>query len=280
MHPLDFLWIFFILVSLQPALQKRLLQGARRRLIARIEADRKSRVILLMHRQETLSFLGLPFMRYIDINDSEEVLRVLDATPPEMPVDVVLHTPGGLVLASTQIARALHQRQGKTTVFVPHHAMSGGTMIALAADEIVMTSHAVLGPVDPQLGQCPAASLLRVVQQKPIAEISDQTLILADQAHKAIEQVRFTIHELLADKLPAEKANELAEMLSEGRWTHDFAITADVAKQFGLSVSTEMPPDIMLMMELYPQPMQTQPTVEHLPTPHQTQPDRPAQRRP
>jgi ClpP class serine protease len=61
---------------------------------------------------------------------------------------------------------------------VPHYALSGGTLIALAADEIVMREYAVLGPVDPQLGQCPAASILKAVARKPVAEVDDQTLIL------------------------------------------------------------------------------------------------------
>src|SRR6266705_399602 len=171
--------------SLQPVIRQRLLEAGRQRLIGRIEQQRKSRVILLVHRQETMSLLGFPVFRYIDINDSEEVLRAIHLTDPEIPLDLVLHTPGGLVLAATQIARAVSKRKGKVTVFVPHFAMSGGTLIALAADEIVMCPHAVLGPVDPQLGEFPAASLIKVVEQKPIAEIDDKTLILADQAEKA-----------------------------------------------------------------------------------------------
>jgi ClpP class serine protease len=154
-------WLFFVLSALQPVLKQRLLENSRQRLLARLERQRKSRVILLVHRQETMSLLGFPLMRYIDINDSEDVIRACVMTDPEVPLDLVLHTPGGLVLAATQIARAIRERKGKVTVFVPHYAISGGTLIALAADEIVMSPHAVLGPVDPQLGQYPAASLLR-----------------------------------------------------------------------------------------------------------------------
>jgi ClpP class serine protease len=73
-----------------------------------------------------------------------------------------------LVLAATQIARAVRGRKGNVTVFVPHYAVSGGRLIALAADEIVMCEHAVLGPVDPQLGEYPAASILKAAHQKPI----------------------------------------------------------------------------------------------------------------
>jgi ClpP class serine protease len=138
------LWIFIMLVSLQPVFKKRLLEASRRRLIAQIEKQRGSRVILLAHRQETMSFLGFPLVRYIDINDSEEVIRAIHLTDPGVPVDIVLHPPGALVLAATQIARAINRRKGKVTAIVPHYAMSGGTLIALAADEIIMSDHAVL----------------------------------------------------------------------------------------------------------------------------------------
>lgn len=99
-----------------------------------------------------MSFLGIPIVRYIDIEDSEQVLRAIRMTAPEMPIDLVLHTPGGLVLAAEQIACALKRHPGKVTVFVPHYAMSGGSLIAMAADEIVLDPNAVLGPIDPQLG--------------------------------------------------------------------------------------------------------------------------------
>ncbi len=202
--------------------------------------------------------------RYIDVNDSEEVLRAIHLTDPAVPLDIVLHTPGGLVLASLQIAQAIHKHEGKVTAFVPHYAMSGGTLIALAADEIVMSEYAVLGPVDPQLGQYPAASILKAVARKPVAEVDDATLIMADQAEKAISQVRDSVRELLADKRP-EKAEELARLLSEGTWTHDHPITYERAKSFGLPVRSDIPSEFLDLMNFYPQPVRRQPTVEYLP---------------
>src|SRR6266849_3030663 len=200
MTPGDVLWMFFLFSALQPVLKQRFLDASRQRLIAKIERQRHSRVILLVHRQEQMSLLGFPVFRYIDVNDSEEVLRAIHLTDPGVPLDIVLHTPGGLVLAALQIARAIHKHQGKVTAFVPHYAMSGGTLIALAANEIVMSEYAVLGPVDPQLGQYPGASIIKAVGKKPIERIDDQTLILADQAEKAMSQVRESVRELLADK--------------------------------------------------------------------------------
>src|SRR6266850_5374231 len=210
---MDIFWLIFMLSALQPIIQQKLLEASRKRLIRLIERDRKSRVVLLVHRQETMSLLGFPLFRYIDINDSEEVIHAIHLTDPEIPLDLVLHTPGGLVLAATQIARAVFKHKGKVTVFVPHHAMSGGTLIALAADEISMDPNAVLGPVDPQLGDKPAASVLAVLDAKKPEDIDDQTIILADVSRKAMVQLRHTVEELLADKMSPEPAAALATRL-------------------------------------------------------------------
>src|SRR5918996_1458872 len=270
MSVMDIFWIFFILAALQPVLQQRMLEAMRMRKIAQLERQRNSRVILLVHRQETMRLLGFPVMRYIDINDSEDVLRAIQMTDEEIPLDLILHTPGGLVLAASQIAYAVRDHKAKVTVFVPHYAMSGGTLIALAADEIVMTQHAVLGPVDPQLGHRPAASLIKVVDQKPIAEVDDDTLVMADVGRKAIEQIKKTARELLGRQLTPEQAEALAEKLSTGTWTHDYPITPREAQEFGLKVSTDMPNDVLELMSLYPQPVRQQPGgVEYLPVPRQ-----------
>jgi ClpP class serine protease len=248
-----------------------MLEAMRVRKISQIESQRNSRVILVVHRQETMRLLGFPVARYIDINDSEEVLRAIQMTDDDVPLDLVLHTPGGLVLAALQIAKAVRDHKAKVTVFVPHYAMSGGTLIALAADEIVMCSHSVLGPIDPQLGQSPAASLIKVVEEKPLARIDDQTLIMADVGRKAISQLKQAATELLERRLSPEQASALAEKLSTGTWTHDYPIWASTARSLGLSVSTDMPNDVLELMKLYPQPVRTQSTggVEYLPVPRQ-----------
>ena len=273
----DLFWLFFFFTAVQPVLRQRLNDAMRARKIAQIESERNSRVILLVHRQETMRLLGFPLVRYIDINDAEDVLRAIQMTDDDIPIDVILHTPGGLVLAAIQIACAIREHKSKVTVFVPHYAMSGGTLIALAANEIVMSKHAVLGPIDPQLGQSPAASLIKVVEQKPIAEIDDETLIKADVGRKAIAQVKQAATELLTGRLPDDKAAALAEKLSTGTWTHDYPIFASTAKELGLPVSTKMPNGILELMKLYPQPVRAQGGggVEYLPVPRQKEAMRP-----
>jgi ClpP class serine protease len=272
----DLFWFFFMISALQPIITRRLLEYSRQRLISKIEHERGSRVILLVHRQETMSFLGFPVLRYIDVNDSEEVIRAIHMTDRDMPLDLILHTPGGLVLASLQIAQAIKKHKGKVTAFVPHYAMSGGTLISLAASEIVMSEHAVLGPVDPQLGKYPAASILKAVARKPVTELEDETLILADQAEKAIIQLRESVKELLQGTPSNGKVDELARLLSEGTWTHDFPITYERAKLLGLPVTSDISDDVLKLMSLYPQPTRTQPTVEYLPWPRRSAPSTPA----
>ncbi|NOZ29551.1 MAG: hypothetical protein GXP39_16060 [Chloroflexi bacterium] len=264
------LWIFIILSSLQPVLHQRYIEAMRQRVIRSIEKKRGSRVITMLHRQETMRFLGFPVSRYIDIEDSEQVLRAIRMTPDDMPIDLILHTPGGLVLASEQIAHALVRHQGKVTVFVPHYAMSGGTLIALAADEIVMDENAVLGPVDPQLGQAAAASIVRVLEMKDPNEIDDQTIIMADLAQKALRQVNKTVQEILTHNgMDQTKAKEIADLLSTGTWTHDYPISCDEAKDMGLPISTDMPQEVYALMDLCPQPAQRRPSVQYIPLPYE-----------
>ncbi len=265
----DALWLFVILTMLQPMLSRKLTDMKRLSMISHLEKQRGSRVILMVHRQETMRLLGFPVMRYIDIQDSEDVLRAIRMTDPEMPLDVVLHTPGGLVLAALQIARAVEAHRGKVTVFVPHHAMSGGTLVALAADEIVMCDHSVLGPIDPQINQFPAASIVKAVEAKPVAELDDETLILADVSRKALAQVIRAATELLSVRLPRDEATALAEKLASGTWTHDYPIPAAEAKALGLPVTTDMPEEVMTLMTLYPQPVRQSGGVEYLPIPRE-----------
>lgn len=275
----DLFFLFFIIAIIVPALQRRLLDMRRIQFLHKIEENRKTRLVTLIHRQEALSFLGIPFARYIDIEDSEQILRAIRLTDPNVPIDIVLHTPGGIVLASEQIAFALKRHPSKVTVFVPHYAMSGGTLIALAADEIVMDENAVLGPVDPQIGDprtgtFPAASILAAAQE-PNPNRDDTTLILANVAKKAISQVHDIVFNLIKDRMSEEEADVLATKLSEGQWTHDYPISVDKAKELGLPVNDNLPKDFHQFMQLYPQTQQRRPSVEYIPTPYRNRPNSP-----
>ena len=258
-------WIALALIALLQLYEPARTASARAELLDRLQQERKSRVIAMIHRQDTVSLFGVSLSSSIGIEDSEAVLRAIRLTPPEQPIDLILHTPGGLVLAAEQIAHAIVGRPGKVTVIVPHYAMSGGTLIALTADEILMDPNAVLGPVDPQIGDMPAASIVKLLELKPVSQISDEMLVMADVAQKARVQVASFVAEVLLKHLPKDRAAALATALSEGRWTHDFPITVEAAQQLGLPVSTKLPASIYELMDLYPQTGDGRPSVMYVP---------------
>jgi ClpP class serine protease len=264
----EIIFLLLFLTFLVPALRQRLLNARRYRALRQLEQKRSSRVITLIHRQEQVSLLGIPLRRFIDIEDSEQVLRAIRLTPDSVPIDLIVHSPGGLVLAAEQIARALHRHPAKVTVIVPHYAMSGGTMLALAADEIQMDENAVLGPVDPQIGQWPAASILTVAGSKPLERVNDETLILADIAKKAQVQVKEFVTNVLLDDFPEERAQQIADQLTSGRWTHDYPLTFEALAQIGLPVSNELLPEVFELMDFYPQVGRQRPSVQYVPLPY------------
>jgi len=277
--PLSLLWLFFILASLQPAFTRQVLFAQRRRALAAISRRRKATVITLIHRQESLNLLGFPVVRYIDIDDAESVLRAIADTADDQPIEIILHTPGGMVIAARQIASALADHPAHVTAVVPHYAMSGGTMISLACDEIVIEDHAALGPVDPQLGQYPAATLVEVVALP--GERDDQTLIMADIGRKALRQLEVLVTDLLEKHADPQRAREVARILSQGTWTHDHPLMATDLEAFGLPVRVGVPDEERHLMTLYPQPRGRDAAVEYVPgTPPGLPPGREAPRRP
>lgn len=258
------IWILFAILALQPLITGRWSAYNRLRAIQAIEKSRGSRVITMIHRQEKRSLFGFNVARHIDLEDAQTIIAAIKETPRDRPIDLILHTPGGLVLAAMQIARAVEAHAAKVTVFVPVYAMSGGTLIALAADEIVLGEFSVLGPIDPQIAGFPAASIVRVRQSKPVEHIFDLTLVLADMSEKALAQVKRGAVELLTPRLPEAAAELLAEKLAGGHWTHDYALTAHEAAELGLPVTVGMPAEVLELMKLYPQPVQRS-GVEFLP---------------
>jgi ClpP class serine protease len=244
-----------------------MLAARRRADLAQLSRKRQATMITLIHRQETMSLLGFPVVRYIDIDDAESVLAAIRETPPGRAIEIILHTPGGLVLAASQIAKALADHDGKVTAMVPHYAMSGGTLIALAADEIALDPHAVLGPVDPQLGQYPAAAYISVAARP--GKHDDETLLRAEIGRKAIVQVESFVRGLLERHLPPERAAEVARILSTGTWTHDHPLDIDTLKALGLPITVGVPVPERNLMRLYPQPRGRQSSVEYVPGPPQ-----------
>ena len=256
--------LIFALLTLQPLLTGRWFATRRVQAIRAIEKAHGSRVVTMIHPQERRSLFGLSVSRNIDLEDAQTIIAAIKETPGDVPIDLIVHTPGGLVLAAMQIARAVEEHPEKVTVYVPVYAMSGGTLIALAADEIVLGEFSVLGPIDPQILGLPAASIVKARDAKSADSVFDLTYVLADVSEKALAQVKRGAVELLTPRMDQQTADALAQKLAGGHWTHDYALTASEAADIGLPVKVGMPLEIIELMKLYPQPVQSS-AVEFLP---------------
>jgi ClpP class serine protease len=210
----------------------------RREIISRLEAERGTKVITLIHRKE-------PWEEdedSITIEDSEFVLMEIHRTPQEQPIDIILHTPGGLVLSAEMIATALKQHPAPVTAIVPFYAMSGGTMIALAADKILLEEFSVLGPLDPQINGIAAGALLNLLKKKPIEAVSDEMILLAELAEKALKEVKAYITWFLEKKDMTKKQRETAaEFLVGGYVAHDHPLTFATLQELKLPVERGVP---------------------------------------
>ncbi|WP_417478746.1 SDH family Clp fold serine proteinase [Maricaulis sp.] len=183
----------------------------------------------------------LPY-EYVDEFTAIEAIDALRGAGPDAPVDIILHTPGGLLHSAQQILHALKHHRGRKTAFIPYSAWSAGTMIALACDEIVLGSSAVIGPIDPQLGGLPAPLLAELLDDKSNDRINDQMLVIAKMAKQAVKEAK----EFACDYVnPVHNGgNESCaltnELIGSGR-NHQAPIMPQEARAMGLNVSMDMP---------------------------------------
>lgn len=86
-------------------------------------------------------------------DDTIGLIDLLHNVPRDSNIDLLLHTPGGDVDAAEKLVSILRTTVGtsRLRVIVPDFAKSAGTLIALAADKIVMSEPSELGPIDPQV---------------------------------------------------------------------------------------------------------------------------------
>ncbi len=217
-------------------------------ILERLESERGSRVLTLVHRREPWSEGD---QGYITIEDSEALVAQIRRTPKDNPIDFIIHTPGGIALAAEMIAMAVRRHPGKVTAIVPFYAMSGGSLIALAANEILMEKESILGPLDPQIGGFPARSLITLPARKPIEAVSDQMVVLSEMAHRSLDQVREFVKWVLEDKLPGKDREAVAEFFTGGFLSHDTPIVSKVLQELGLRVQEGIPDQVYDLFRTY-----------------------------
>jgi ClpP class serine protease len=225
----------------------------RQRIIQEIEKERGTRVITMIHKKELWTEPGKD--PEIGIEDTETILQKMRKVPLETPVDFIIHTPGGYALAAQMMAMAIKFHPSKVTVMVPFYAMSGGSLMSLAAGEIRMEKYSVLGPVDPQVptpdGMYPAGSIATLVKMKPIQNITDRMIIMSDVANLEIENAKAFVIWLLQGKMDQEQAERVADFLARGYMSHATPITLDVARALGLNVVEGIPDKVYELFKTF-----------------------------
>jgi ClpP class serine protease len=222
----------------------------RKNILERFEDERGSRVVTLIHRREP--WLEAGDEEGIVIEDSEKILVQIRKTPKDRPIDMILHTPGGLQLATEMIASALKKHPAKVTAIVPFYAMSGGTMIALAADEILMEDFSVLGALDPQINGMASGAIMNLLEKKPIEAIGDEMIILADLAEKAIKEVKSFIDWFLEEKEMTKKERATAaDFLVGGYVSHSRPLSFETIAGLKLPVKLGVPELVFELFETY-----------------------------
>jgi len=225
----------------------------RQQIIEEIEKERGTRVITMIHKKELWTEPGQD--SEISIEDTETILQKMRKIPPETPVDFIIHTPGGYAIAAQMMAMAIKFHPSKVTVMVPFYAMSGGSLMTLAAGEIRMEKYSVLGPVDPQIptpdGMYPAGSIATLVKTKPIQSITDRMIILSDVANLEIENAKAFVIWLLEGKMDKEQAERVADFLARGYMSHATPITLDVARAIGLNVVEGIPDKVYELFKTF-----------------------------
>ncbi|KKG17156.1 hypothetical protein EO98_11510 [Methanosarcina sp. 2.H.T.1A.6] len=251
--------VFFLYTVIYPQSQLKRVQMQRLAKLKAMERRHGCKVLTMIHRREAISFLGLPAYQFIDEEDAEQVLRWIRKYR-DYPLELILHTSGGQLHASIQIARALKNHPKKTRVLIPHYSMSGGTIVALAADEIVMDKDSVIGPIDPQVGDLmrglfPAPSWIYAAEMKK-ENAEDVTLVMSDISRKALKLTRSVAKELLEGKIAPgpggeDRLDEVVEKLVSGEMIHSTPLSAAEAKEIGLSVNTDFPEEVHEFMKLF-----------------------------
>lgn len=202
----------------------------RAQIIHEIEQERGTKVITLIHRKEPWGEEG-PV-----IEESERILTQLRELAPDKPVDLILHTTGASKFAAHMISMALKFRKSKVTVIVPYYALANGTLLALAGEEILMEKYSILGTVEPQFGDMPAASVMSVKTRIPAEMVSDFMILLADRARMETDNAKGFVKWLLNDRMDYDQLERVAAFLVGGGVTTSTPITLDVVRAMGLKV--------------------------------------------
>jgi len=203
-------------------------------------------ILMIKHTEQGLFSLSM-----IDETALRKISYILNKFEGK-PFDLILHTPGGDVFATLAISRLLHQYPGKIRAIIPLYAMSGGSLLALTCDELLMTRNASIGPIDPQIGSWfkfgSAKAWDKIVKFKG-RKAEDQSISFAMMGKQYTKTLKSHILKVLGFSLSKNQKEKLADYLTKGDIEHAYALTPLDLERFGLKISIIQDKKLLKILE-------------------------------
>lgn len=192
----------------------------------------KRSVVLIKHTQEGM--FGGSMIDQSTLRKMSEIMNKLKGKP----FDLILHTPGGEIFSSLALSRMLKQYPGTIRAIIPLYSMSGGSLLALSTKELLMTSNASLGPIDPQI-----SSLFKFGSARAWEEIvrfkgkkaEDQSISFAMMGKQYTKSIQNHLRHTIDFDLSNRQKEKLIQFLTDGHIEHSYPLTPADLNGFGIT---------------------------------------------
>ena len=220
------------------------------------QKDRYLRQLLIRDIQETTGrdlavyFTDCQGSAQIDPADDKYVVELITSAASQN-LDLMIETNGGFTDATEKLVAILLDQRPGFRVIVPSRAKSNGTLIALAASEIVMGCNTELGPIDPYVMLQTPVPAQFILQAGP--QVDPIVLKFAEFALKQTQKLATTVlsNGMLSDKTVEEVEAVISALSTRDVYhSHGSVIDHQEAKRLGLNV-TYLPPENELWQKLW-----------------------------
>lgn len=226
-------------------------------LITSYQDEHDSEVMFIDHFEKSVSVFGSYLYgstTSLDKNDAINFLSKLRGIPSDKDLDIIIHTNGGSLFAAETIINAIFSRKGKVRIHIPYYACSAGTLIALAADEIIMHEHAYIGPIDPQYTMgISATSISKFDASSSTSWVGDVVQLMKSDSDRSITRVKGLVSKICSSRAIHDNEDDhLCDELASGKYNHDQPIFyRDIQeKKLLKNISIDIDKDIIKIFEM------------------------------